>query len=331
MYGRGIETDVRLAPGRSRRTDPPRPPRTSTRSSSSWGTRACRVRRGTCWARSPRRSWKGADRDVLLCRTVVQIASELAPGEGGVIERRGEKLAVFVDEGGEQHLMSARCTHLGCTVAWNPGERTFDCPCHGSRFSRARRGRERAGRPSAAAGVNRGALRPRRAGTPSGRGSRPARCTPIAVITCARGERRIWPSSSSETRGTPEGRTSHASFTRRKYGFATAVISAIIADQDPDRDPDPPVREHRELQTQQDPGQHDRADRDVHRDRGLARQADQVDDLPSGRVRRGSGTGRPSRSRACPAAPGPTGCAGAGSTGSTWRDRIRRPAPQNGS
>ena len=79
---------------------------------------------------------EGADRDVLLCRTVVQIASELAPGEGGVIERRGEKLAVFVDEGGEQHLLSARCTHLGCTVAWNPGERTFDCPCHGSRFSR---------------------------------------------------------------------------------------------------------------------------------------------------------------------------------------------------
>ena len=58
---------------------------------------------------------------MLLCRTVVQIASELGPGEGGVIERRGEKLAVFVDKKGEQHLFSARCTHLGCTIAWNPG------------------------------------------------------------------------------------------------------------------------------------------------------------------------------------------------------------------
>jgi Rieske Fe-S protein len=41
---------------------------------------------------------------------------------------------VFVDKKGEQHLFSARCTHLGCTIGWNPAERTFDCPCHGSRF-----------------------------------------------------------------------------------------------------------------------------------------------------------------------------------------------------
>jgi len=66
---------------------------------------------------------------------VTQVVSELAPGEGGIVERAGEKLAVFIGEGGEPHVMSARCTHMGCTVAWNPGERTFDCPCHGSRFS----------------------------------------------------------------------------------------------------------------------------------------------------------------------------------------------------
>ena len=52
----------------------------------------------------------------------------------GIVERAGEKLAVYVGDDGEAHVMSARCTHMGCTVAWNPGERTFDCPCHGSRF-----------------------------------------------------------------------------------------------------------------------------------------------------------------------------------------------------
>jgi nucleotide-binding universal stress UspA family protein/nitrite reductase/ring-hydroxylating ferredoxin subunit len=75
-----------------------------------------------------------ADRDVLVCRTVVQAVRELDPGQGGIIEQQGEKLAAFMDEVGELHLMSAKCTHLGCTVAWNPGEGTFDCPCHGSRY-----------------------------------------------------------------------------------------------------------------------------------------------------------------------------------------------------
>jgi nucleotide-binding universal stress UspA family protein/nitrite reductase/ring-hydroxylating ferredoxin subunit len=85
----------------------------------------------------PEKVVEQADRDVLLCRTIVQAAAELDRGEGGVIERQGEKLAAFLDEAGELHLYSARCTHMGCTVAWNPGERTFDCPCHGSRFSPA--------------------------------------------------------------------------------------------------------------------------------------------------------------------------------------------------
>lgn len=82
----------------------------------------------------PEKVIESADRDVLVCRTVRQIVSELGKGEGGVIERRGEKLAAYMDDAGELHLLSARCTHMGCTVAWNPGEATFDCPCHGSRF-----------------------------------------------------------------------------------------------------------------------------------------------------------------------------------------------------
>lgn len=82
----------------------------------------------------PGRVSERADRDVLVCRTVVQAVRELEPGQGGIIEQQGEKLAAFMDAAGELNLMSARCTHMGCTVAWNPGEGTFDCPCHGSRF-----------------------------------------------------------------------------------------------------------------------------------------------------------------------------------------------------
>jgi nucleotide-binding universal stress UspA family protein len=82
----------------------------------------------------PQEVCEGSRRDVLIARTVTQVVSELAPGEGGIVERGGEKFAVYVDVTGTRTVMSARCTHMGCTVAWNPGERTFDCPCHGSRF-----------------------------------------------------------------------------------------------------------------------------------------------------------------------------------------------------
>ncbi len=78
-----------------------------------------------------------ADRDVLIARTVAQVASELGPNEGGIITSAGEKLAAYVDADGEMHLMSARCTHLGCTVAWNAGTSLFECPCHGSKFGPA--------------------------------------------------------------------------------------------------------------------------------------------------------------------------------------------------
>jgi nucleotide-binding universal stress UspA family protein/nitrite reductase/ring-hydroxylating ferredoxin subunit len=82
----------------------------------------------------PQEVAEGSPRDVLICRTVTQVVSELSKGQGGIVERAGEKLAVYVDDDGTLHAMSARCTHMGCTVAWNEGASTFDCPCHGSRF-----------------------------------------------------------------------------------------------------------------------------------------------------------------------------------------------------
>jgi glycine/D-amino acid oxidase-like deaminating enzyme/nitrite reductase/ring-hydroxylating ferredoxin subunit len=59
----------------------------------------------------------------------------LAPGQAGLRALNGEKVAAYRDEDGRLHAVSGRCTHLGCLVAWNAAERTWDCPCHGSRFS----------------------------------------------------------------------------------------------------------------------------------------------------------------------------------------------------
>lgn len=58
----------------------------------------------------------------------------LAPGEGAVVEAGGERVGAYRDEGGQLHGVSLVCTHLGCHVTWNPAERSWDCPCHGSRF-----------------------------------------------------------------------------------------------------------------------------------------------------------------------------------------------------
>lgn len=55
-------------------------------------------------------------------------------GHGMVIERKGQKVAAYRDPSGAVALRSAICTHMGCTVGWNSAERTWDCPCHGSRF-----------------------------------------------------------------------------------------------------------------------------------------------------------------------------------------------------
>jgi glycine/D-amino acid oxidase-like deaminating enzyme/nitrite reductase/ring-hydroxylating ferredoxin subunit len=58
----------------------------------------------------------------------------IEPGEGGVVGAGLGQRAVYRDEEGNLHALSARCTHLGCIVNWNRAERTWDCPCHGSRF-----------------------------------------------------------------------------------------------------------------------------------------------------------------------------------------------------
>lgn len=62
-------------------------------------------------------------------------AKEPEAGEGAIIEIDKKPCAVYKDESGELTVLSATCPHAGCTVGWNSDEKTWDCPCHGSRFT----------------------------------------------------------------------------------------------------------------------------------------------------------------------------------------------------
>lgn len=61
--------------------------------------------------------------------------SQVTAGQGKVMEIDGNKQGVFRDETGNLHVVSAVCTHMGCINHWNEAEKSWDCPCHGSRFS----------------------------------------------------------------------------------------------------------------------------------------------------------------------------------------------------
>jgi glycine/D-amino acid oxidase-like deaminating enzyme/nitrite reductase/ring-hydroxylating ferredoxin subunit len=60
---------------------------------------------------------------------------ELGPGEGGIVRVDGDRVAAYRDEDGTVHALSPTCTHLYCHVKFNAAERSWDCPCHGSRFA----------------------------------------------------------------------------------------------------------------------------------------------------------------------------------------------------
>ena len=62
--------------------------------------------------------------------------AEVAKGEGKIVELAGEKTAVYRDDRGLLHAVSPVCTHMGCLVGFNNAEKTWDCPCHGSRFDK---------------------------------------------------------------------------------------------------------------------------------------------------------------------------------------------------
>jgi Rieske Fe-S protein len=58
----------------------------------------------------------------------------LLPGQGSLVDMDGSKVAAFRDDLNHLHLLSPVCTHLKCIVHWNSAERSWDCPCHGSRY-----------------------------------------------------------------------------------------------------------------------------------------------------------------------------------------------------
>jgi glycine/D-amino acid oxidase-like deaminating enzyme/nitrite reductase/ring-hydroxylating ferredoxin subunit len=70
-----------------------------------------------------------------LTKPGLRSLDELGPGEGDIVRHDGERVAAFRDDDGTVTAVSAVCTHLGCQVNFNAAERSWDCPCHGSRFA----------------------------------------------------------------------------------------------------------------------------------------------------------------------------------------------------
>ena len=61
-------------------------------------------------------------------------ASQIAPREGAIVKIDGERVAAYRDWKGVLHTLDPSCRHMGCIVSWNDAEKTWDCPCHGSRY-----------------------------------------------------------------------------------------------------------------------------------------------------------------------------------------------------
>src|ERR1035437_1341116 len=64
-----------------------------------------------------------------------KVLSSIKNGEGKIVDMLEEQFGVYRDEKGLLNIVSAECTHVKCTLAWNHDELSWDCPCHGSRFT----------------------------------------------------------------------------------------------------------------------------------------------------------------------------------------------------
>jgi Rieske Fe-S protein len=69
-----------------------------------------------------------------LARSEADSVRELKCNQGMIVKSKHGKVAAYRDGDGNVHKRSAVCSHMGCIVRWNDAEKTWDCPCHGSRF-----------------------------------------------------------------------------------------------------------------------------------------------------------------------------------------------------
>ncbi len=66
---------------------------------------------------------------------ITELVKDVKQNEGKIVEVEGKKVGVYRDEKGEVYAVKPYCTHLGCELSWNNLDKTWDCPCHGSRFT----------------------------------------------------------------------------------------------------------------------------------------------------------------------------------------------------
>ena len=78
-------------------------------------------------------AFKGLAREIFMPPRA--LLDDLPRGHGGIVESDGRKVGVYKDDSGHCHMINPRCPHLGCQLEWNPDEKSWDCPCHGSRFA----------------------------------------------------------------------------------------------------------------------------------------------------------------------------------------------------
>lgn len=65
----------------------------------------------------------------------IEALVDIAPGEAKVVKYEGHSIAIYKSTEGQVYALNSSCTHIKCNVAWNSAEKTWDCPCHGSRFA----------------------------------------------------------------------------------------------------------------------------------------------------------------------------------------------------